>query len=126
VRLLHLPEASPTNIGFIAAQEGQAGFATDAWFQSYHPLADHVQFLYDLVDAFPNNSAIVSSGISGQGTDITGINIFGSGGSGSKPAIVIHGTVHAREWIGTMVSPATVLVRLRAQRICLGCRKFCL
>jgi len=94
------PYSSDLNI----AQENRVGLATDAWFNSYHPLADHTQFLRDLVSTFPKNSAIVSSGTSGQGRDITGINIFGSGGSGSKPAIVIHGTVHAREWIGTMVS----------------------
>lgn len=52
---------------------------------------------------FPNNAKVVTSGTSLNGNTITGINIFGSGGSGSKPAIIIHGTVHAREWIGTMV-----------------------
>ena len=35
---------------------------------------------------------------------LTGIHIWGSGGKGSKPAVVIHGTVHAREWITTMTT----------------------
>lgn len=38
-----------------------------------------------------------------QGRVLTGIHIWGSGGKGSKPAVVFHGTVHAREWISTMV-----------------------
>ena len=46
---------------------------------------------------------MVTSGTSLQGQPITGIHLFGSGGKGTKPAIVLHGTVHAREWITTMV-----------------------
>ena len=37
-----------------------------------------------------------------QGRTLTGIHIWGSGGKGSKPAILFHGTVHAREWISSM------------------------
>ncbi|QRW09315.1 extracellular matrix protein 14 [Ceratobasidium sp. AG-Ba] len=81
-----------------------AGLATDAWFNSYHSYNDHLTFLNDLVATFPNNAKIVTSGTSYQGRTITGINIFGSSGSGTKPAIVFHGTVHAREWIATMVT----------------------
>ncbi|KAF9524325.1 putative carboxypeptidase [Crepidotus variabilis] len=73
------------------------------WFNAYHPYADHLTFLDDLVTTFPNNAKIVSSGTSIGGRDIKGINIFGSSGSGTKPAVIWHGTVHAREWIGTMV-----------------------
>lgn len=36
------------------------------------------------------------------GRALTGIHIWGSGGKGSKPAILFHGTVHAREWISSM------------------------
>jgi hypothetical protein len=35
---------------------------------------------------------------------LTGIHIWGSGGKGSKPAVVIHGNVHAREWITSMTT----------------------
>jgi murein tripeptide amidase MpaA len=45
----------------------------------------------------------VSSGRSLNGNNIAGIHVYGSGGPGTKPAIVFHGTVHAREWITTMV-----------------------
>lgn len=38
-----------------------------------------------------------------NGNAITGIHFWGSSGKSVKPAIVFHGTVHAREWISTMV-----------------------
>lgn len=81
-----------------------AGAVNSTWFNSYHPYADHVQFLNDLRAHYPANSEIVQIGNSLQGRPITGIHFYGSGGKGSKPAIVLHGTVHAREWIGTMVT----------------------
>lgn len=74
-----------------------------AYFNSYHPYADHVKFLQDLSASFKSNSEVFSVGKSVEGRDITGIHIWGSGGKGSKPAIVWHGTVHAREWITNMV-----------------------
>lgn len=88
---------------FFEANIGKAGTANATWFNSYHPYADHLQFLTDLVALFPTNAEIVTSGTSNAGRAITGIHFWGSGGKGSKPAIVLHGTVHAREWITTMV-----------------------
>ena len=81
-----------------------AGAPNLTWFNSYHAYADHLQFLQDLVTAHPKNAEIVTAGNSLQGRPITGIHFFGSSGKGVKPAIVIHGTVHAREWITTMVT----------------------
>lgn len=80
-----------------------AGSANSTWFNSYHAYADHLQFLKDLVALSPSNSEIVTAGNSLQGNAITGIHFWGSSGKGVKPAIVFHGTVHAREWISTMV-----------------------
>jgi murein tripeptide amidase MpaA len=80
-----------------------AGSANATWFNSYHSYADHVRFLTDLQTTFPGNSRTVSSGRSLNGNNIAGIHVYGSGGPGKKPAIVFHGTVHAREWITTMV-----------------------
>ena len=81
-----------------------AGSANSTWFNSYHTYADHLQFLRDLQAAYPTNSEIVVAGNSLQGKPITGIHFYGSAGKGTKPAVVIHGTVHAREWITTMVT----------------------
>lgn len=83
------------------SQSGQADNLT--WFNSYHAYADHEQYFTNLQSSFPNNSELVSSGTSFQGRNIFGIHLWGSGGPG-KPAILWHGTVHAREWITAMVS----------------------
>jgi hypothetical protein len=76
----------------------QDGGDNDAWFDSYHNYEDHVQFWEDLQAAFPNNSEIISSGRSYQNRNIWGLHLYGNDGPG-KPAILYHGTVHAREWI---------------------------
>ncbi|KAH9875119.1 hypothetical protein J1614_004608 [Plenodomus biglobosus] len=77
---------------------------SEAWFTAYHPYADHIQFLRDLQGGYPGNSEIVNVGTSVQGRPLTGIHIWGSGGKGSRPAVVIHGNVHAREWITSMTT----------------------
>ncbi|PVH94062.1 Zn-dependent exopeptidase, partial [Periconia macrospinosa] len=77
---------------------------TEAWFTAYHSYADHLTFLRDLQGGFTTQSEIITTGTSVQGRTLTGIHIWGSGGSGSKPAVLIHGTVHAREWITTMTT----------------------
>ncbi|TQV93843.1 carboxypeptidase A1 precursor [Cordyceps javanica] len=80
------------------------GFAPNStWFNSYHAYNDHLQWLNDLASTYPKNSKVVTSGTTLQGNAITGLHIFGSSGGGKKPAVVLHGTVHAREWIASMV-----------------------
>jgi zinc carboxypeptidase len=73
------------------------------WFSSYHPYTDHEQYYKDLQASFPTQSELLSSGTSHEGRDIFGIHLWGAGGPG-KPAVVWHGTVHAREWITAMVN----------------------
>lgn len=73
-----------------------------SWFDSYHPYADHIAYFEDLQASFPNNSKMVSSGTSYEGRDIFGLHLWGARGPG-KPAVLWHGTVHAREWITAMV-----------------------
>jgi murein tripeptide amidase MpaA len=90
-----------------AALEEEGGFSayavpSETWFTTYHSYADHIQFLRDLQGAFTTQSEIITSGASVGGRALTGIHIWGSGGKGSKPAVLFHGTVHAREWISTM------------------------
>lgn len=76
---------------------------TSAWFDTYHDYADHVQYLADLQAAYPNNSESISSGYSVENRSIYGLHFWGADGPG-KPAILYHGTVHAREWIAAPVS----------------------
>lgn len=73
-----------------------------SYFNNYHSYNDHVQFVKDVQSSFSSNSEVVTSGTSVEGRTITGIHLWGKDGKGSKPAILFHGTVHAREWITTM------------------------
>ncbi|KAF2834332.1 zinc carboxypeptidase A [Patellaria atrata CBS 101060] len=93
------------DIGEAFAEEGEfASYAvpSETWFTAYHSYNDHLQFLRDLQGGFAGQSEIITAGTSVQGRALTGIHIWGSGGKGSKPAVLFHGTVHAREWISTM------------------------
>ncbi|PSN61179.1 carboxypeptidase-like protein A1 precursor [Corynespora cassiicola Philippines] len=95
------------DVGAIIEEEGEMGIyavPSESWFTAYHSYADHLQFLRDLQGGFPSQSEIITAGSSVQGRTLTGIHIWGSGGSGSKPAVLIHGTVHAREWITTLTT----------------------
>ncbi|KAF1985188.1 hypothetical protein K402DRAFT_111691 [Aulographum hederae CBS 113979] len=102
-------ELMHADLGLSIAEESNStgSFSTLAapdvtYFNTYHSIADHTTFLQSLQSSFPANSEIISAGKSNSGRDIPGIHIYGSGGKGSKKAIVWHGTVHAREWITTM------------------------
>ncbi|KAF2036347.1 hypothetical protein EK21DRAFT_96277 [Setomelanomma holmii] len=95
------------DVGAALAEEGelQALAVTSAsWFTAYHPYADHLQFLRDLQAGYTSNSAIFTLGNSVQGRTLTGIQIWGARGRGSRPAVIIHGNVHAREWITSMTT----------------------
>ncbi|KAF1935960.1 carboxypeptidase-like protein A1 precursor [Clathrospora elynae] len=95
------------DVGAALAEEGEMqtyAVPSESWFTAYHPYADHLQFLKDLQAGYTGQSEIVTVGTSIQGRVLTGIHIWGSGGKGSKPAVVIHGNVHAREWITSMTT----------------------
>lgn len=78
-----------------------------AWYDTYHSYEDHIKYFEDLNGLFPNNSEIVSSGTSFEGRDIYGLHLWGGEGPG-KPAVLYHGTVHAREWIAAPVCIKTI------------------
>ncbi|CAN8104497.1 unnamed protein product [Discula destructiva] len=96
-------EQEPAQVRLMAADASVAAINT-TWFSAYHSYADHLSYLGGLVAKYPGNAKLATSGTSLQGNTITGIQIYGSAGAGVKPAIVFHGTVHAREWISTMVN----------------------
>lgn len=73
-----------------------------SWYESYHDYAEHVAYFETLHATYPNNTALVSTGTSYEGRDLFGIHIWGADGPG-KPAVLWHGTVHAREWISAPV-----------------------
>ncbi|KAG7129586.1 Metallocarboxypeptidase A-like protein like [Verticillium longisporum] len=75
-----------------------------SWFDSYHSYDDHLKYWDDLVAAFSENSEKFTLGPSYEGRDIHAFHLWGGEGKkGDKPVILWHGTVHAREWISTMV-----------------------
>ncbi|KAM5348961.1 hypothetical protein ACJ41O_008784 [Fusarium nematophilum] len=95
------------DVGAVFAEEDVStvyAVPSESWFTTYHSYSDHLQFLTDLQSSFPSQSEIITAGNSFQGRALTGIHIWGSGGKGSKPAVILHGTVHAREWISTMTT----------------------
>lgn len=70
----------------------------ESWYDEFHNYEDHIDYFRDLHAQFPNNSKLVSSGKSYQNRNIYGLHLWGEAGPG-KPAVLYHGTVHAREWI---------------------------
>ncbi|KXH38401.1 zinc carboxypeptidase [Colletotrichum nymphaeae SA-01] len=73
-----------------------------SWFDSYHAYDDHVQYWRDLHAAFPDNSEWLDIGASYEGRNIFGLRLWGGEDTGTKPVVLWHSTVHAREWITTM------------------------
>ncbi|TEA12819.1 Metallocarboxypeptidase A-like protein [Colletotrichum sidae] len=86
-----------------------------SWYDSYHPYADHVQYFKDLHEAFPDNSELVYAGHSYENRSIHGIHLYGDEGPG-KPAVLYHGTVHAREWISAPVVEYLTLQLVNAHK----------
>ncbi|PTB45958.1 hypothetical protein M441DRAFT_63276 [Trichoderma asperellum CBS 433.97] len=75
-----------------------------SWYDSFHAYEDHLQYWDDLVAAFPNNSKKYNIGSSYENRTIYAFHFFGDKGiKGDKPIILWHSTVHAREWITTLV-----------------------
>ncbi|KAH3968908.1 hypothetical protein HBI70_231290 [Parastagonospora nodorum] len=77
-----------------------------SWFDTYHDYADHLTWWDDLAQAFPKNSEKFEIGKSYENRSIHAFHLFGDEKESErkdKPVILWHATVHAREWISTMV-----------------------
>jgi len=75
----------------------------DDFFRSYRRLSEIQTWIRARIAQYPNLSSYFTIGKSYEGREIFGIKIQGN--SNSKPAILYHGGIHAREW----VSPTTVM-----------------
>lgn len=95
-----LAESAGSEVQYVKRQNG--ALPSDSWFNSYHPYADHVQYWKDLNRAFPENSQYFVAGKSYEKRDIFGLKLFGNSTGTTKPAIIWHSNVHAREWITSM------------------------
>ncbi|CBX99027.1 hypothetical protein LEMA_P082660.1 [Plenodomus lingam JN3] len=99
-RALHvnLGESMEKEVQVKRSWKRQTNGSDDAWFDSYHPYDDHVEWWRELQASFPDNSNWTTTGTSFEGRDLFGVHLWGADGPG-KPAVLYHGTVHAREWI---------------------------
>ncbi|KAK2746187.1 hypothetical protein FQN57_003309 [Myotisia sp. PD_48] len=80
----------------------QAGTTNATWFNAYHSYQQHVTWLTDIQRQYPSNSEVVTVGTSHEGRQINAIHLWGKA-KNANPAVIFHGTIHAREWISTMV-----------------------
>lgn len=100
-QLIRLEAKAPTyNRG-----QHKAGELPDLnWYDTYHDYDDHLEYWDDLVAAFPKNSKKYDIGTSYENRTIYAFHLFGGKDEkGNKPIILWHATVHAREWITTLV-----------------------
>lgn len=80
--------------------------AGDEWFQLYHPIDEINQQLDNLAAQYPGLAEVfVLPNATHEGRDVHGIRVTGRGSRAVRPAVLINGCQHAREWI----SPATVM-----------------
>jgi murein tripeptide amidase MpaA len=68
-------------------------------FDYFPPYPDVVQWLQDLQNTYPNWASRVDIGASYEGRRIYALHV--SNAAATAPAIFIHCTIHAREWITT-------------------------
>lgn len=69
-------------------------------WKSYNTYSEINEWMTGLVAEFPGKVTPFVAGISYEGREIRGVKVNLNGGSG-KRAIVLEGTMHAREWIST-------------------------
>jgi murein tripeptide amidase MpaA len=87
-----------------AAEVNSARAIDDAaYYTSYHNYADTKAYYQALAATYPTLCTYIVVGTSGQGNDIFGLRISAPGNNGTRPAALIHGTEHAREWVSTAV-----------------------
>ncbi|KAL2194701.1 hypothetical protein P885DRAFT_42468 [Corynascus similis CBS 632.67] len=75
-----------------------------SWFKHYHTYQAHVEYLHSLSKTYRSLSRTIIAGKSFERRPIEGVHVFGRPGPGVNPAVVFFGTIHAREWITTMVT----------------------
>lgn len=87
--------------------------ASDDFFADYADLAEIENRITELVAAAPGRAHLLDLGTSHEGRTILGVELQGTA-PGVRPALLLNGTQHAREWIASMV-PLFVLGELIAQ-----------
>jgi carboxypeptidase T len=82
------------------------------WFEEFKPLADIEERLLALQAARPDLVELLEVGTSIEGRAIHGARITSPAGAPDRPAVLLNGCQHGREWIAPMVPMfiATMLV----------------
>jgi len=105
--LINKEKEAMKNKIFFNYQEGQktADNQTAEFFDNYRTLAEIQNWMRQMAENHPQICSLITDfGVkSHEGRDIIGLKI-GKKPTNTKPAILIHGGIHAREWI----SPTTV------------------
>jgi murein tripeptide amidase MpaA len=79
--------------------------AQAAWYDNYQNLSSIYSKLDEFQTTYPDLVSSFSIGQSYEGREIRGIRISGTGGSKTtRPAVLLNGTQHAREWISPMTN----------------------
>ncbi|KAH6838622.1 hypothetical protein B0I37DRAFT_400227 [Chaetomium sp. MPI-CAGE-AT-0009] len=104
LRLCLSTPARPPIVGHPHCFPGNDSLASSSWFNKYHDYQAHVEYLHGLSKFYYQRSAVFTAGKSFEKRNIWGIHLFGKSGPGVNPAVVFFGTMHAREWISTMVT----------------------
>jgi len=67
-------------------------------FTAYHRHAEINAYLDTLATQYPSRVTVRNIGKSGEGRDMKAIVISTTGGTGTKPVIIVDAGIHAREW----------------------------
>ncbi len=78
--------------------------ADGPWFGAYKTLAEVEARLTQLAAQYPNLATLTQAGTSLEGRPIRMIRITGPGSTATRPAFVINGNQHAREWVTPMTT----------------------
>ncbi len=84
----------------VDAERGDGQNIAGDWFSDYRSTAEVSAYIDQLVALRPDIASRIELGDSLQGRDISGIRISGPGND--KPAFLINGCQHAREWVAVM------------------------
>jgi hypothetical protein len=85
-----------------AERRAGGGIAGVSWFDDYKTYDEYNTKLDELETLRPDLANVFVVGLSLEGREIRGIRITGPGAN--KPAVLLNGCQHAREWIAPMVT----------------------
>ncbi len=88
----------------MAEQARLDGLDDPTWFTSYKNLAAVEARMAQLAAQFPAIATLSTVGTSFDGKQIKMLRITGPGSTTNRPAFIVNGTQHAREWVSPMTT----------------------